>query len=163
MGKAKQTGGKRPGFNWRLFVVAAVIGLAAGLLLGLASLWLQAPRSAGSQPPTNTASFKVRSSKVIDGQRGYFKAGEGRKFVILEVELHNSTSTVLQVAPVTQTYLKAGDGTRYGLSFYTHKQPLKGGQLKPGQSQTGQLAYSVPAGVTTLDFYFLDASVPVNL
>ena len=143
-------------------LAAAVIGLwiCLGILTGLFLLYAgkQVLHPARNTEP-NYVEFDMQGISYDTKGSEPFLPGTGRQFLIVKVKVENYTSETFNLAPVIQSHITDEHGKRYDMSPDPVESPLVAGPVKAGQTQTGELTYSVPVAAQHLYFHF-DADAP---
>ncbi len=83
-----------------------------------------------------------------------FLPGTNRRFVIITLHVTNRTKDIVHFAPVLQTHLTDKNGTRYDMAPAHAQNPIKAGEIAPGETRSGQLSYNVAQDAENLVFHF---------
>lgn len=153
-------------------------GLAAVLVLascggddGSTKVGQVGPGSPAATVPPPAASFKVGdvvkigdTEVVVHGLQDPFDAGQqkppaGARFVAVDVEMKNVSSSPQVFSAFGQFELRDATGTPYDSIVLRGKPPAVGGPAAPGASRRGLIAYQVPEGAQGLRLVFKDRLV----
>ncbi|QQR52138.1 DUF4352 domain-containing protein [bacterium] len=137
-----------------ILVLVALLGTATGWLIY--SQWLYrpivTPQTTVSPQPKYVA--KIISSRIDNTGTEVFRPGAGYHYVIVDVEITNSDTADLALAPVIQTHIQSATGERFEMAPAPLDNPFDAGVLALGQSRRGELSYIVPDGVTDTQWVF---------
>ena len=137
-----------------ILVLVALLGMATGWLIY--SQWLYrlilTPQTTVSPQPKYVA--KIISSRIDDTGTEVFRPGAGYHYVIVDVEITNSDTADLALAPVIQTQIQSAMGERFEMAPAPLDKPFDAGVLAPGQSRRGELSYIVPDEATDMRWVF---------
>lgn len=129
-------------------VVLVVLSVALAVIVTSSFLLWMASR--------DTASYIRQVGGIRFDRQGdqIFRPGNGRKYVVVEIEVKNVSGSALPFAPVIQTYVEDLAGVRYTMAPARLDTPFIAGILQPGEVRRGQLSYNVAESVSSLDFVF---------
>lgn len=138
------------------FYLNTAILMLSILLLGLA-LWTQhhshrvpvafAGYSRGTTVSMGNTLMRVDSVSTTMGS-GIFAAPQGKHYLIVELTVKNLSEKPINVFPSSDTYLKDPNGNVTYLTPYSLMQPLRAGELSPGEQIRGQLSFLVSTSGT---------------
>lgn len=149
----------------KLFYISLGLLLTSTILLGLAlraeyrTALLRpavsgAPFILGQDVTMGAATMKLSNPTYTDGT-GIFAAPEGKHYLILDFSVKNVSDKSINVMPASDTYVKAANGTLGYLTPYTLENPLRAGELLPGETINGQLSYLV--NKNTDELFYVDS------
>jgi hypothetical protein len=111
----------------------------------------------------NPVTFDVQEVRFDVTGAEPFTAPSDQEFVILQVEVKNSTDSIFNLAPVVQTSVTDDSGAHYSMSPAVLDSPLQAGPIDPHGSAKGTLSYLVPKLAKHLVLTFnADAPQPVH-
>lgn len=137
----------------KLFYISIALLATSCLLLGLA-LWAeyraallqpvqsQAPFSLEQEITSGSATMKLSEPTYAVGT-GRFAAPEDKHYLIMNFSVKNNSDKSINVMPASDTYVKADDGTLTYLTPYMLREPLRSGELLPGETIKGQLSFLI--------------------
>ncbi len=102
----------------------------------------------------STVSLAVDRPVQYSGGQYPFVPGTNRRYAIVTVHVTNHTASVMHFAPVIQTHLTDSNGERFDMAPSLAKNPIRAGEIAPGETRSGQLSYNVPNNTSDLKFHF---------
>lgn len=138
---------KSAGLHLQKYQIIAVI--IATLLLAALSASVIVGRITAS-----TVSVSIDQPVHYTNGEDPFLPGTNRRFIIITVHVTNRTDEILHFAPVIQTHLTDNKGTRYDMAPAHVENPIKAGEIAPGETRTGQLSYNITKDTGKLLFHF---------
>ncbi len=138
-------------------ILFGIIGLAIGMTVALTVF---AARQKVAPLPVNVSISNIKHSGAT---KGYFNAGPGNEYVTVTVKVHNGSNQAIDLAPAVQSRLVDGSGKIYGVVIYMVTKPFIAGELKPGETREGQLAFIAPLKPNGLTFIMKDSLSPTMM
>lgn len=119
-------------------------------------LLLAALTSYGIQRFINASTIALTVDHPIQYSNGQypFLPGTNRHFVIVTTHISNHTPETFHFAPVLQTYLTDASGLRYDMAPALSEDPIKAGEIAPGETRSGQISFNVLKNSSGLTLHF---------
>ncbi len=162
---------KSPGINIKnaesLFKISIVFFLiSVTLLIVTLSYYHNHPGNTLSATPQKPISInqaismglvemKVSSVRTSDGSQPFI-APKDKQYIIVDLSIKNKSDKPIQVLPSTDTYVKDSQGNIVYLTPYSLANPMRAGQLLPGETIKGETSYLVSKNGTNK--LYIDAS-----
>lgn len=107
----------------------------------------------GQAGKTGDLSIKVDGWQPSPGDE-IFKPGDGNQFIMVNLEITNTGKTTESVSTMTEMSIKTPEGYKYTLAPYFPEPRYPDGEILPGQSAKGYVAFEVPQGIGAMNFVF---------
>ncbi|MGZ6004753.1 MAG: DUF4352 domain-containing protein [Candidatus Saccharimonadales bacterium] len=144
----------------------ALLLVSSGLLIFTVGYYRQHSSGVQSVKPQNPIAInqpisiglvdlQVSDIKTTNGSQPFI-APAGKQYVIANLKVKNRSDQPLQLLPSTDTYVKDQTGQVIYLSPYALENPLRAGQLLPGETISGQVSYLVSKNI--VNKLYIDAS-----
>lgn len=82
------------------------------------------------------------------------KPAAGKQFVVVDVEIKNISATSRTVSTMLAMSIKTSGGFEYEQTFYFPEPSFPNGDIQPGQTARGNVAFEVPADIGAITFVY---------
>jgi hypothetical protein len=140
----------QPAVQYACFTLVLILAVASGWSVLYTRSWHRESTVASQQTLTLTSKRDAGAREIMTGQ-----PIAGKRGVIVTVTITNNTGQVQTFIPAHQTFIRDALGNSYSLAPLDEiKHPIAGGQLRAGESRSGELSYIVDKDASYLRLYF---------
>ena len=107
----------------------------------------------GQAGRSGTLAVKVNGWKPSSGD-DFSKPGAGNQFIVVDLEIQNTGTKTESVSTLAEMSIKTPNGYKYDLAPYFPDPKFPDGDILPGQTARGNVAFEVPATIGSMDFVF---------
>lgn len=107
----------------------------------------------GQAGKSGPLAVKVNGWKPSPGD-DFSKPGTGNQFIVVDLEIQNTGTDTRSVSALAEMSIRTPNGYKYDLALYFPDPKFADGDILPGQTARGNVAFEMPATIGSMDFVY---------
>ena len=107
----------------------------------------------GQAGKSGSLAVKANGWKPSSGN-DFSKPGAGNQFILVDLEIQNTGTNTQSLSTLVEMSIRTPNGYKYDLAPYFPDPKFPDGDILPGQTARGNIAFEVPATIGSMNFVF---------